>query len=99
MQAVCQFLVRLFGDPVHFFYLQYDQSGERIELPLAESSSSRDDSVGERWDWGWETMPNGTLRVWGDGVEAEPKWKRLPKMLSELKRIPTSAYRRLPDPS
>ena len=54
--------------------------------------------MGDRYDWGWETMPNGTLRVWGDGVENEKKWKKTPKMFRELRKIPQEVYRRLPDP-
>jgi len=78
---------------------QYDKSGRLLDLQKClPESSSEDDSVGDRYDWGWETMPNGTLRVWGDGVENEKKWKKTPKMFRELRKIPQEVYRRLPDP-
>uniref|UniRef100_A0A7S0VZE6 Uncharacterized protein n=1 Tax=Hemiselmis tepida TaxID=464990 RepID=A0A7S0VZE6_9CRYP len=66
------------------------QTGEETVIPF--SSSSSDDSYGERFDWGWETHLNGSVTYWGEAAKWDPE-RKTPKLLRNMEKIPEEWYR------
>lgn len=49
-------------------------------------------------DWGWDTLPNGTVVTWGENLEMDSE-RPIPKIVKKLLNEfpPLSEFRRVPD--